>query len=93
MLRPADDYISSFVKEVNRGRVIFARTVMTPLNGKQPSGPALSADAYLEEVAKTMTDANSSAAHVVDEQGMPIGHLDIHGVISAMVTPAVHKAA
>ena len=93
VLRPADDYISSFVKEVNRGRVIFARTVMTALNGKKASGPALLADAYLEDVAKTMTDANTSTAHVVDAEGKPIGHLDIHGVISAMVTPASHKAA
>jgi glycine betaine/proline transport system ATP-binding protein len=32
VLRPADEYISSFVREVNRGRVISVDMVMTPLS-------------------------------------------------------------
>ena len=93
VLKPADDYISSFVKEVNRGRVILARTVMQPINGAAPQGPAIGKETVLEEVAKAMTDASVSKAHVVDEAGTPVGTLDFHDVIAAMVTPASHKAA
>ncbi len=93
VLRPADDYIASFVKEVNRGRVILSSTIMTKLKRKADAqGPAIPATAVLEEAAKTMTDASSSVAHVVDEAGKPIGKLDIHDVIAAMVTPVNHDA-
>lgn len=92
VLNPADDYISSFVKEVNRGRVILARTVMKPLNGADAIGPAIDGSMVLEGVAKIMTDANTSTAHVVGEDGKPAGSLDIHDVIAAMVTPASHAA-
>ncbi|MFY8101972.1 MAG: quaternary amine ABC transporter ATP-binding protein, partial [Allorhizobium sp.] len=33
VLQPADDYISAFVKEVNRGRVIRLDTIMGPISG------------------------------------------------------------
>ena len=36
VLRPADEYISSFVREVNRGRVISVDMVMTPLSRRTP---------------------------------------------------------
>ena len=34
VLRPADDYIANFVKEVNRGRVIHVEAVMLEQSGK-----------------------------------------------------------
>ena len=40
-----------------------------------------------------MTDDNLSIAHVVDDSGKPVGSLDIHEVISAMVTPVDHETA
>eukprot|EP01035_Chromulina_nebulosa_P004914 gene4914-6679_t len=33
VLTPADEYISSFVKEVNRGRIIHVDTIMAPIQG------------------------------------------------------------
>lgn len=92
VLRPADEYISSFVREVNRGRVISAEMVMAPLSGA-PQGMAIAQGTVLEEAAKRMTDDNVSMAHVVDETGKPIGELDIHEVIAAMVTPVDHESA
>jgi len=92
VLHPADEYISSFVREVNRGRVISVDMVMTPLSG-EPQGMPVKSGTVLEIAAKTMTDANISMAHVVDASGKPIGALDIHDVISAMVTPVDHHTA
>ncbi|PHP65917.1 proline/glycine betaine ABC transporter ATP-binding protein [Zhengella mangrovi] len=86
VLRPADDYITSFVAEVNRGRVILARTVMRPLAGEPPAGPSIGADEVLETVARTMTGASVSQACAVDAAGKPLGILDIHDVIGAMVS-------
>jgi glycine betaine/proline transport system ATP-binding protein len=89
VLRPADDYIARFVKEVNRGRVVLAGTVMTPLApGVAPQGVAVPRGAPLEEAARVMTEANTRLCHVVDPDGRPVGALDHRTVVSAMVTPA-----
>ena len=84
MLKPADDYITAFVKEVNRGRVIRAGTVMEPLNGA-PRGIAIAADALMEDVARQMTSANQTEGHVLDASGQPIGRLDLKTVASSLV--------
>ena len=94
VLNPADEYISSFVKEVNRGRVVKVKTIMTPVAGDAGSELiSISQDSLLEKAAKAMTDTNQQTALVVDSNGTTIGQLDIHDVISAMVTPVEHEGA
>ncbi len=89
VLSPADDYITAFVKEVNRGRVIRVSTIMAPLSGP-PQGPALDGATVLEAAAKLMTGAGQTVAHVVDASGHPVGAVDLQAIISAMVTPSTH---
>jgi glycine betaine/proline transport system ATP-binding protein len=91
VLAPADAYITNFVKDVNRGRVIQAATIMEPLKRRaRPEGPAIDAGAPLEDAARMMTDDGSAVAHVVNEKGKPTGVLTLPNVIGAMVTPATH---
>jgi len=92
VLKPADDYITAFVKEVNRGRVIQAQTIMKPVSG-EPSGPRIAGDTVLETAAKQMTEAGQPSAVVTDASGRPIGMIDLQGIIAAMVTPTTHAAA
>ncbi len=89
VLQPADEYISAFVKEVNRGRVIKVQTVMKPISG-EGSSMRLAGDMTLEMAARQMTGANQTVAMVVDAAGKPIGSLDLHSIILAMVTPTSH---
>ncbi|TCL73874.1 glycine betaine/L-proline ABC transporter ATP-binding protein [Rhizobium sp. BK251] len=91
VLKPADGYITAFVKEVNRGRVIEAQTVMGPLTG-DAHGLPIKGTATLEIAAKQMTEAGQATALVVDANGKPIGSLDLQAIISAMVTPTTHSA-
>ncbi|NVD38873.1 glycine betaine/L-proline ABC transporter ATP-binding protein [Ensifer sp. HO-A22] len=90
VLSPADDYITAFVKEVNRGRVINVETIMRPLSGN-PEGMPLEMGMVLESAARAMTGAHVNSAHVVDANGRPIGALDLPTIISAMVTPTSHE--
>ena len=94
VLNPADDYITAFVKEVNRGRVIHVETIMHPL-GADPQGVPIAAGTALEGAARVMSAARTTTAHVVDVNGKPMGGLDLSSIIAAMVTPADHhqKAA
>ncbi|MFC6443991.1 quaternary amine ABC transporter ATP-binding protein [Shinella zoogloeoides] len=90
VLNPADEYITAFVKEVNRGRVVNVETIMAPLSGN-PEGMPVRSGTVLEEAARAMTSANQTLAHVVDEAGRPLGALSLSAIIAAMVTSASHE--
>lgn len=89
VLRPADAYISEFVKEVNRGRVILVDTVMDQSRTLE-GGLSIPHGVMLEEAAKTFADTGASEANVVNGSGAPIGVLTVQDTITAMVTPASH---
>ncbi len=91
VLNPADDYITAFVKEVNRGRVVNVETIMAPLAGN-PEGMPIAKGTVLESAARAMTSANQTLAHVVDEAGKPLGALTLSAIIAAMVTQATDEA-
>lgn len=90
VLRPADDYITAFVKEVNRGRVIQLQTIMRPL---EPASNSLTlpSDTILETAAKALTQAGQPLATVVDAGGQPVGTVGLPDIIHAMVTPSSHE--
>jgi glycine betaine/proline transport system ATP-binding protein len=90
VLKPADEYITAFVKEVNRGRVINVETIMRPLSGN-PEGVPVVVGTVLESAARMMTVANQNIAHVVDANGKAVGSIDLGTIISAMVTPISHE--
>ena len=92
VLKPADDYIANFVKEVNRGRVIMVDTVMTA-GSPDTARPTLTipAGTILEEAARMMTQAGQREIAVVDAAGKRIGHLDMQQIVAAMVTPIAHE--
>ncbi|MDO9418705.1 quaternary amine ABC transporter ATP-binding protein [Pararhizobium sp.] len=90
VLKPADEYITAFVKEVNRGRVVNVETIMSPLTS-DPQGMPITVGTVLESAARSMTAANQTSAHVVDANGKPIGSITIAGIIASMVTPTTHE--
>lgn len=92
VLAPADEYISAFVKEVNRGRVIQVKTIMGPVPVTIPA-IRLASDTILETAAKAMTDADQTAAAVTDSAGRVIGMVDLRSIISSMVNPTSHLDA
>lgn len=90
VLNPADDYISAFVKEVNRGRVIRVDTIMSPMPGATET-LLLPKATVLETAARQMTEAGLQSASIVDDAGKPIGRIDLQQIIAAMVTPRSHE--
>ena len=89
VLRPADDYISDFVQEVNRGRVIKVDTIMEA-GRSVDTGMSVKSGSMLEDAARLLADSGVSSANVVNGAGTAIGSINIHDTISAMVTPATH---
>ncbi|KGJ09771.1 ATP-binding cassette domain-containing protein [Paracoccus versutus] len=88
VLRPANAYIAEFVREVNRGRIIEARTIAAPAaEGRELPGFAVKARSRLDLVARRMTKAGVSEAQVRDGDRL-VGIIDLPSILEAMVNPA-----
>jgi glycine betaine/proline transport system ATP-binding protein len=86
VLKPADDYIANFVKDVNRGRVIRCRTLMNA--GAPVAGPAVDPGLVIEEAARLLSAESQDAANVVNAKGRHLGVITMGDIIAAMVPPA-----
>ena len=94
VLRPADDYIASFVKEVNRGRVIQIDAVMRPAGSEAPrTGLTIPAGTTLDLAARVLAEAKASELSVVDASGRLVGHASLDRIIAAIVTPGLDMSA
>ncbi|MDO9569489.1 MAG: glycine betaine/L-proline ABC transporter ATP-binding protein [Hydrogenophaga sp.] len=85
VLKPANDYIASFVRDVNRGRVIRSRTLMVP--GARVDGPDVDPSLVIEEVARLLSADNKEVANVVTSKGRHLGTLSMGDIIGAIVPP------
>ena len=80
ILNPADDYVKAFVKDVNRSKVLRAKTVMTKIDkfdttGLNPSSTyKYDEDTFIEDlVPKVLKDR--STIEVIDKTGNTTGYI------------------
>jgi len=86
VLRPADDYIANFVKEVNRGRVVQVEAIMEPWRvGESSSKTTIAAGSTIEEAIRILASAADSHATVVTPSGQPVGIVNFRRLATAMV--------
>lgn len=88
VLRPASEYIASFVREVNRGRVIRVEAVMTGAGEPPPAAPPVAFDATLDTAVRQMMALGQDVMAVTGADGRPVGRLDLRQAMAAMVSPA-----
>ena len=80
IMNPADDYVEAFVKDVNRAKVLRARTVMIKpdkFNGKDvklSETYKVSEDTYIEEFLPKVLQDRSTIV-VVDNKGDTMGYI------------------
>lgn len=85
LLNPADPYIEEFVADINRARVLRTRSVMKPIQGEVPAGAVeVDHNQNLEETI-TAVDGDTSKHFVVTENSKPVGILDMHDIMLALV--------
>jgi glycine betaine/proline transport system ATP-binding protein len=87
VLNPADDYVTDFVKGINRGKVIKVATIMRPATD-DTEGPKVDGDMLLEDVARLMTREDTGWARVVGASGAVIGAVSTADVMGSMVRVA-----
>ncbi|MFS4437629.1 quaternary amine ABC transporter ATP-binding protein [Paracoccaceae bacterium GXU_MW_L88] len=86
VLRPADDYIESFVREVNRGKVITVKSILR--KGERAETPVtLPKDTLLEQAARELTNAEVRFANIVDEGGEHLGMITLTKTVAEMIAP------
>ncbi|MFD1747570.1 glycine betaine/L-proline ABC transporter ATP-binding protein [Rhizobium helianthi] len=90
VLKPADSYVESFVKEVNRGRVIRVDAIMSPYSGQSvESGFSLPLGASLDNAMQILAMAPQKEVVVVDQQ-TPVGFVTLPQVATAMIGSSTH---
>ncbi len=93
VLRPANDYIASFVKDVNRGKVIRCRALMASLQGEPVQAPTLRAHELIETAARLMATQSVDTLNITDAKNRVIGTLSQAAVMEAMVMPVASQEA
>ena len=85
ILKPADDYIATFVKDVNRVRFIKVDTVMTPVSpGEQRALPRIKSGTTLELAAKELASSEFDEAIITDESGGSRGLISLRLITASM---------
>ncbi len=87
IMQPADDYIFDFVKDINRGRVLKVKTIMT--SDQAINGPELSQDMVLEEALQVAAGSESKSANVVDRRNTIIGSITLDQIVEGLARPQV----
>ncbi|WEX78410.1 glycine betaine/L-proline ABC transporter ATP-binding protein [Sinorhizobium numidicum] len=92
VLRPADDYVANFVREVNRGRVVHVEAVMAPLgSGLSPHGLTIPVGTTIEDAMRMIANGPDNEVAVVGQDGKPLGAVNLRQLAGAMVNS--HAAA
>ena len=77
-MNPADDYVSAFVKDVNRTKVIKAKVIMKPKNQSDDIDKTnlikVHEDQFIEEFLPEVV-CNNSNCEIVDKQGNTKGYI------------------
>ncbi len=82
LLRPKDKYISSFTKDINRGRIIKISSIMKKTN--LVNGPKILCSTPVEEALPIIISASDGFAVIVDEKGKTLGTVSLDSAISAI---------
>ena len=86
IMKPADDYVSDFIKDINRARVIQAKSIMTPSKSKS-SGATVKENMVLEDILQIMSDAPSKPVTIEDTKGNITGKIEMVNLIEGMKRP------
>ena len=88
VLKPADEYIARFVKEVNRGRVLQVGAVMGPVvSTTVPPRIRVSVRTTLEDTAQMLAQSGEDSLGVINDDGRMAGVVDIRQIVKAIAPP------
>lgn len=84
VLRPADDYIAEFTREINRSKVIRIRALQRPIAGDAPAGEPLPSSTVLADALEKLVAAPTQALPVADKSGKVVGQVHLNDAVKAL---------
>ena len=90
LLNPSDPYIEDFVSDINRARVLRARSIMAPLSQDVFDGD-IEPECTLEALI-ARSGGETGRTYRVVKDGQPVGQLDMNTLLKALV-PSTRAAA
>jgi glycine betaine/proline transport system ATP-binding protein len=83
VLEPADNYVAAFTRNVQRAKVVTARSVMGPIRNTA-TGRIVRATDKIADIAPAVIEAGAPVP-VIDERAMVVGSLAPQTVIDTLV--------
>jgi glycine betaine/proline transport system ATP-binding protein len=89
VLKPADDYVADFTKDVNRARVLTLNTLSHGSGTKK--GLPLNSDLSIEEAMQEMIVSDHNLVTVMKE-GKSIGQVSLNDMVAAIAKPKTSES-
>lgn len=86
VMHPADEYIEHFVKDINRARVVRARSVMEPVGDDEVLPVRVEANDNLESVLNALQGDTNGSVGVVQE-GETVGRITAQTLLDVLQPP------
>ena len=88
ILNPSDKYVADFIKDINRSRVIKAKSIMTKsISIKKENVPIIDNEMVLEEVLQEITKTKYYFVYVKDDKNKIIGKITLNQLLSGIQRP------
>ena len=88
ILNPSDDYVSDFIKDINRSRVIKAKSIMTKsVSVKKENVPIIDSEMVLEEVLQEITKTKNYYVLVKDKKDKIVGKITLNELLTGIQRP------
>tara|TARA_Y100000590_G_C15705063_1_gene1008258 strand:+ start:146 stop:1183 length:1038 start_codon:yes stop_codon:yes gene_type:complete len=91
ILKPEDAYISNFIAQVNRGKVIRCGNIMKNLKRTSITKITIDKDMKLENAARLMVENNIDEVDVVNSRKTYLGTITLNDIMSSMINPIDDK--
>ena len=88
IIKPENDYVAAFTKDINRGRVLHVSSIMG--NNKFPDGIEIAHDVSVEEALQLLNKNNLVNANVTNGKNV-VGSICLDKLISALARPSITK--
>lgn len=91
LLNPADDYVTDFIQDINRARVLEVGTVMDRKD-KPTAGPKIDHRMVIEEALQSLSGTSSKKARVT-KNGRTVGAISLDQMVASIARPKAREGA
>ena len=82
-MKPADKYISDFIKDINRGKVIKLKSIMK--NDRKVLDIKIDQETTIEDSIHLINKGKNKSCNVIDKEGNIIGSVTLNSLLDALV--------